>query len=311
MSYIGNDVQQTELVGAVGGDFAGIDLMTEVIEGNLALSIKQENPPKRDVNNSVVFSDCPSMSTFVASNAGESLLIDTRGYLSINFTTQDFIGNVLASNDGSRFTPVYGMVTTGAGTSSLNAANTNYVFPCIGRYIQIVSTTAGAVTYTLRNIPYQGFNLEAIAGAAINPAVAQNAGNLVQFGGTTSAGTAGFAAIGSSVAANGQTTGTVVTETTPTATTIKASAGKLYSLSVSNPGAAIVYLKVFNSAAVTLGVTPATLNYEVPPLSTIDLSIEMVGLYFAAGIVIAVTGGQALTDTTVITDSCAVNYSFI
>ena len=82
-------------------------------------------------------------------------------------------------------------------------------------------------------------------------------------------------------------------------------------MSVGNAQATAVYLKVYNAASVTLGTTSPIQNYLVPANGTFNVSINDVGLYFSTGICIAVTGGQALLDSTALTTAAVVNYSFI
>lgn len=311
MAFIGSSVQQSELVGATGGDLAGVDLMTQVIEGNLALSTTQINNPKQDINGSLIISDSPQVGTFVASTVGQAFVIDTLGYKSIDFTTVTFIGTVLASNDLSRYTATYGMSSTGAAVTTIAAINTNYVFPCTARYIKVTCTAVGALSYTLRDIPYQGNNLNAINGAAVSATTAQLGLNIASIGGTASAGTPGFLAIGSSTAANGQTAATVVTAATPAVTLIKSGITKLYNMAVGNPNTTPVYLKIFNATTVTLGTTNANLNYLIPANSTYNLTISATGISFATGLAIAVTGGIALNNNTAITTGCAVSYTYI
>ena len=156
-----------------------------------------------------------------------------------------------------------------------------------------------------------GQNLAAIGGSAVSATTAQLGVNLVNIGGTPSAGTAGYVAIGSSATSNGQTLGTLVAPLTVAATVVKATAGKLYSISVGNAQATAVYLKVYNAASVTLGTTSPIQNYLVPANGTFNASISDVGLFFSTGICIAVTGGQALLDSTALTTAAVVNYSFI
>ena len=314
MAYLGNFVQPIANTGQTGGDFDSIATLDNVIRGDLALHTKIINNPVQDVNGSLILSDSPVINKFVASTVGQAFTIDTLGYQSIDFTTAAFIGTVLASNDNITYSAIGGINNAGAWVTTLAAANTSYTFPSQSRYIKITCTTVGAFTYTLRNVPFMAQNLAAIGGAAVSASTAQLGLNIVNIGGTASAGTAGFLAIGSSATSNGQTLGTLVAPLTVATTTIKASAGKLYHVSVGNAQTTAVYLKIYNQTAVTLGTTAATLNYLIPGGTTggtFNLDISDVGLYFSTGIIIAVTGGQALTDSTALTTAAVVNYSFI
>ena len=311
MSYIGNAPQSATLVGQIGGDFDSVPLLDNITRGDLALHTKSINNPTQDVNGNIILSDSPSITKVVHSTIGQAITIDTLGYQSIEFTTQAFIGTVLASNDNITYSAIGGINNAGAWVTTLAAANTSYIFPCQGRYIRVVSTTVGAFSYTLRTVPFMGQNLAAIGGAAVSSTTAQLGMNIVNIGGTASAGTAGYIAIGSSATSNGQTLGTLVAPLTVAATVIKATAGKLYSISVGNAQATAVYLKVYNAASVTLGTTSPIQNYLVPANGTFNVSINDAGLFFSTGICIAVTGGQPLLDSTALTTAAVVNYSFI
>jgi len=198
-----------------------------------------------------------------------------------------------------------------------------YAFPVGARFMRFSAATQTALMVYLRQTPFISYanlnglqqnNIAQIGGATVSSTTAQLGINIVNIGGTASAGTAGFLAIGSSASSNGQTLGTLVTPLTVATTQIKASAGKLYHMSVGNAQTTAVYLKIYNQTAVTLGTTAATLNYLIPGGTTggtFNLDISDVGLYFSTGIIIAVTGGQALTDSTALTTAAVVNYSFI
>ena len=311
MSYIGNAPQSATLVGQIGGDFDSVPLLDNITRGDLALHTKSINNPTQDVNGNLILSDSPSITKVVHSTAGQATTIDTIGYNSIEFTTQAFIGTVLASNDNITYSAIGGINNAGAWVTTLAAANTSYIFPCQGRYIKLTATTVGAFSYTLRTVPFMGQNLAAIGGSAVSATTAQLGVNLVNIGGTANASQAGTLALGTTAATNGMTLGTLVAPLTVAATVVKATAGKLYSLSVDNAQATAVYLKVYNAASVTLGTTSPIQNYLVPANGTFNVAINDVGLYFSTGICIAVTGGQALLDSTALTTAAVVNYSFI
>ena len=311
MAWIGNNIQQTSVQGTTGGDFDGVATLDNVIRGDLALHTKSINNPTVDVNGNMILSDSPAVIRLVASTVGQAFTIDTQGYQTIEFTTAAFVGTVLGSNDNITYSAIGGITNAGAWATTLAAANTSYTFPCQSRYIKITCTTVGAFVYTLRYLPLMGQNVAAIGGAAVSSTTAQLGMNIVNIGGTASAGTAGFIAIGSSATSNGQTLGTLVTPLTVAATVVKATAGKLYHMTVGNAQASAVYLKIYNAASVTLGTTSPALNYMIPASGTFNLSISDVGLYFSTGICFAVTGGQALLDSTALTTASVVNYSFI
>ena len=298
MSYIGNAPQSATLVGQIGGDFDSVPLLDNITRGDLALHTKSINNPTQDVNGNIILSDSPSITKVVHSTIGQAITIDTIGYNSIEFTTQAFIGTVLAANDNITYSAIGGINNAGAWVTTLAAANTSYIFPCQGRYIRVVSTTVGAFSYTLRTVPFMGQNLAAIGGAAVSATTGQLGVNLIS----------------SQAVSNGQTLGTLVAPLTVAATVIKAGAGRLYSISVGNAQSTAVYLKVYNAASVTLGTTSPIQNYLVPGGTTggtFNVDINDYGLFFSTGICIAVTGGQPLLDSTALTTAAVVNYSFI
>jgi hypothetical protein len=298
MSYIGNNVQPVNNYGASGGDFDGVSILDNVVRGDLALNTKIINQPTQDINGNLILSDSPSIPKIVHSTIGQSFTIDTIGYNSIEFTTQAFIGTVLASNDNITYSAIGGINNAGAWVTTLAAANTSYTFPCQSRYVRLTCTTIGAFSYTLRTVPFMAQNLAAIGGAAVSATTGQLGVNLIT----------------SQAATNGQTLGTLVAPLTVAATVVKATAGRLYSISVGNAQTTAVYLKVYNAASVTLGTTSPIQNYLVPGGTTggtFNVDINDYGLYFSTGICIAVTGGQALLDSTALTTAAVVNYSFI
>lgn len=94
---------------------------------------------------------------------------------------------------------------------------------------------------------------------------------------------------------------TLVSAATNNLTQVKAGATTVNSLQVSNSNATTGrYLKIFNalSASVIMGTTNATLNYFIPPNSSISIDTGSFGIRFATGFTIAVTSGIALNDNT-------------
>jgi hypothetical protein len=311
----GNKPTVTYITGQTTGDFDSVALLDNVVRGDLTLHTKSINNPTQDINGNLILSDAPKVGTFVGIVA-QAITIDTQGYQTLQITTNSTFaatGGVQFSNDGVTFGANAPMMTASGSYSSGLAANINYSVPCVGRYARITPTTAGAITYFLRNSVAQivGQNLVSIGNVAVTQATAQLGVNLVNIGGTANASQAGTLALGTTAATNGMTLGTLVAPLTVAATVVKATPGKLYSLSVGNAQATAVYLKVYNAASVTLGTTSPIQNYLVPASGTFNVDINDVGLYFSTGICIAVTGGQALLDSTALTTAAVVNYSFI
>lgn len=88
---------------------------------------------------------------------------------------------------------------------------------------------------------------------------------------------------------------------TTNATNVKATAGKIGNLVVTNLTTTTKFLKLYNKAtAPTVGTDIPVLTYPLLPEETIDLFTSGLGLSFATGIGYAITGALADADTTAI-----------
>lgn len=103
-----------------------------------------------------------------------------------------------------------------------------------------------------------------------------------------------------------------VAPATPAATSVKASAGTVVSVSCFNILATPVYVKLFNASSVTLGTTSATMNLMCPGNTAGAGFVAVFGaVTFGTAIQYAVTGGIALNDNTAITaSSVTVNITY-
>jgi len=115
-------------------------------------------------------------------------------------------------------------------------------------------------------------------------------------------------AVSGSLTSAGTTTNTPVTPTasivssaaTTNGTVVKASAGTLYSITVSSTRGTTCYLKFHNSASVTAGTTAVALTIAVPTNSTVTVPFGAIGMRFGTGICLSITGASADNDTTAI-----------
>ena len=102
------------------------------------------------------------------------------------------------------------------------------------------------------------------------------------------------------------------TAATNNATFIKASAGSMYEMTLSNPTATPVYVKFYNK---TTAAAPATdvpiLIVPVPANSTEFKQLGTLGKRFTTGIAIAVVGGIAINDNTNAVADVLVNVTYI
>jgi len=88
---------------------------------------------------------------------------------------------------------------------------------------------------------------------------------------------------------------------TTNATSVKASAGRIYTIVLSNQNAAARFFKLYQKAsAPTVGTDIPVLVVPVPATSVVNLSFSDFGLQVGTGIAYAVTGAIGDTDTTVI-----------
>lgn len=121
--------------------------------------------------------------------------------------------------------------------------------------------------------------------------------------------------LGSSAVANGQTSARInQTATAPAATNVKASAGRLTSLSVSQNGTVAGFLHVYNAAATTLGTTNDTWVFSIPgTVGVYQVPLPDGGLFLSAGIGLAFTNGSPANDNTAFgsAPSLTANYTFI
>ena len=122
--------------------------------------------------------------------------------------------------------------------------------------------------------------------------------------GTLSTITAGanlIADVGLQVRANATGAATAFNYASPATsagTQVKATAGRLLSIALTNTSAALRYVKLFNvSAAPTMGTTSALYEYAIPVGGSINITV-LQGIAHATGIFIAVTTAVGLTNNT-------------
>ena len=87
---------------------------------------------------------------------------------------------------------------------------------------------------------------------------------------------------------------------TTNGTVVKGSAGTIYGIVASNTNAAARFLKLHNSTTVTAGSTAVALTIPIPPASTVAINWGPLGMRFAAGICLSITGAAVDNDTTAI-----------
>lgn len=121
--------------------------------------------------------------------------------------------------------------------------------------------------------------------------------------------TEGSVTVAGSLTSGGTTTNTPTTPTTTNvnsaastnATSVKTSAGTVYSIVASNINAAIRYLKLYNKAsAPTVGTDVPVLTMAIPATGVLNLPLGALGKRFSTGIAFAITAAAADSDTTAV-----------
>lgn len=97
------------------------------------------------------------------------------------------------------------------------------------------------------------------------------------------------------------TAATLSSAATTNATSVKASAGNLYSVTASNVGAAAAFLKLFNlAAAPTVGTSVPFLTIPLPASGVVNIPFGAQGMRMATGIAFSITNLVADSDATAI-----------
>lgn len=93
----------------------------------------------------------------------------------------------------------------------------------------------------------------------------------------------------------------ITSAATTNATSVKATAGTVYSLVASNTGAAAAFLKLYNKAsAPTVGTDVPVLTISIPAGGTVTIPFGATGHRFTTGIALAITNLAADSDTTAV-----------
>lgn len=126
-------------------------------ETQYPLNVNIQSGLKTDAQGAPLQSDAPMPIWIRDLAVGSFVIIDTTGYQSLGITTQALAGTVTASNDGITFAALTGSPIALSVAVTAVVANTNYIFPCLARYIKITATTAGTAAAYLRSAPYNPF----------------------------------------------------------------------------------------------------------------------------------------------------------
>jgi hypothetical protein len=97
------------------------------------------------------------------------------------------------------------------------------------------------------------------------------------------------------------TMSTISSTNTTNATSVKASAGTVFNILVSNTGSAAAYLKLYNKAsAPTVGTDVPVITITVPANGVVCVNPHLIGIWFSTGIALAITNNAADSDTTAV-----------
>ncbi len=217
--------------------------------------------------------------------------VGNTAYAGLNFRAD-------ASFDGGvTWTLSLPMVALGAVTTLAGLAATGVIANTAGGRAYVVScpgathVRAQATAYT-SGIAY--LRIQPI----VNPVVAASTtvtGTVAVSGALTSAGTTIATTTGATV-----TMSMINSAATTNATSVKASAGTIYSFLISNTGAGAAYVKFYNKAsAPTVGTDVPIVTITVPASGSVQWSSDM-GQRFATGIALAITDLAADSDTTAV-----------
>jgi hypothetical protein len=196
-----------------------------------------------------------------------------------------------ASNDSVTWYAVAGYTPLNLGTTAPVTTSTAailLVFPCMARFFRPRVSVYGSGTVTV----LAEFRPEMADHLGVYAFVQNAAANAVPiaFNGTVAP---------ASSATGAATKARVKSAAGTNATSVKASAGRLYEIHVCNTSTTMKFLKFYNKAsAPTVGTdTPAATYPNAPNGGRVDIA-SILGISLATGIAYAITGGDADSDTT-------------
>jgi hypothetical protein len=183
------------------------------------------------------------------------------------------------SNDNSNWVAATILTQAGATATTFNAAGL-WVAPVMARYLRLrlsTATTAGTTTLSVHQ-----FDDRAQMWMATQPVSGTVTATVT--GGTQLPVTPTQSFVNSAANTN--------------ATSVKASAGTVWSIICSNANAAARYVKFYNLAtAPTVGTSVPAFTIAVPANGTVTISGGANGIRFGTGIALAITAGAADSDT--------------
>jgi hypothetical protein len=220
------------------------------------------------------------------------------------------------SNDGVNYIAQSVLTTAGVAAATITAAGI-WTSPAHARFLQLkltTATTAGTTTFAVQALPVYTGTVQ--AQTVVQPTAASfNAQATINgTGGLAATKAASTAAAATDIASvvslspnspitlpTATTSSIINSAATTNATSVKASAGTVYSVTASNTGAAAAFVKLYNLAtAPTVGTSTIAITISVPAGGTVNLPFGTSGARFATGIGLAITNLAADTDTTAV-----------
>lgn len=188
------------------------------------------------------------------------------------------------SNDGVNWKTMGGLplvdVTTGIGVATV--------------------ASASQTIYQVDVSAYRYFRLSAnaaVTGAAVVTLVGTESNGLVGLDMAIPAGSAQIGLVGTPAGSQIALTSAATTN----ATSSKSTAGNLFEIAADNFNAAARFLKLYNKAsAPTVGTDVPVLTIPIPANGSVCIPFGTIGKRFTTGIAFAITGLQAVADTTAI-----------
>jgi hypothetical protein len=257
------------------------------------------------------------------------------------------------SNDGTTWSLIGGWLVSGGTAPTTSASGLgHWMFPCAGRFFRVrcsaYTSGVAVVNLVLKNSPafFPASSPSIAANSSVNVAqfgatniVTGGVAGIPAIGGNIAVGAAptanpiplawdgtntrriltdassGGVVLGSNALTNGQTINNHrQTAITTGGVQVKASAGRMTMLVVSQNATVAGFLHVYNSNAFVLGLTNDIMVFAVPAtVGTYTVNLPDGGLFFSSGIGLAFTAGAAANDNTGFgsAPNLAANYSFI
>lgn len=182
------------------------------------------------------------------------------------------------------------------------------------RALNLATAPASNTTWTIGFASVAPLNALDVAIQDVRP-MSLSTGMPVEVIRTVGVGTTAVTLASTTVTASTPAAGTmysIVTAASTNAAFIKASAGTLFEMDISNPTASTVYVKIYNkTTAPTVGTDVPILSIPVAAGTHETYEFGAIGKRFLTGIAIAVTSAMVATDTTVATAGAQVSLTYI